>query len=103
MEQFDRINLQLSALQEGLNQTIEVSKREIGDIETLGARIKQSIGVGEENINYIRDIDRLVKRQNQIIKDLNDRAKTLRESMERLKSIVDEFRLTRMEEELGNE
>ncbi|MCK4225309.1 GAF domain-containing protein, partial [candidate division WOR-3 bacterium] len=74
MEQFDRINLQLSSLQEGLNQTIEVSKREIGDIEALGARIKQSIGVGEENINYIRDIDRLVKRQNQIIKDLNDRA-----------------------------
>ena len=103
MEQFDRINLQLSSLQEGLNQTIEVSKREIGDIEALGARIKQSIGVGEENINYIRDIDRLVKRQNQIIKDLNDRAKTLRESMERLKSIVDEFRLTRMEEELSNE
>ena len=98
MEQFDRINLQLSSLQEGLNQTIEVSKREIGDIEALGARIKQSIGVGEENINYIRDIDRLVKRQNQIIKDLNDRAKTLRESMERLKSIVDEFRLTRMED-----
>lgn len=97
MEQFSMIGSKLSSIQESLNQTIEASKREIENIEALGTRINQSLGIGKENINYIKNIDRLIENQGRIIGNLNERVTTIKASMEELRSIVEEFRLTHEE------
>ncbi len=97
MEQFNMIGSKLSSIQEGLNQTIEASKRKIENIEALGTRINQSLGIGEENINYIKNIDRLIENQGRIIGNLNERVTTIKASLEELRSIVEEFRLTHEE------
>ncbi|MBA7716401.1 hypothetical protein ES703_125474 [subsurface metagenome] len=94
MEQFDRIGTQMSSIQEGLDLTIEVSKCEIDYIETLGKRIERSSVIGKDNINFIKNINELIENQRQVIGNLNEKVITIKDSMEKLGTIVDEFRLT---------
>jgi len=94
MEQFGSIAEKLSLLKDSFNQTIEVAKREIQNIENLGKRVEEAVGVSEGNIEYIRSADKMLQDQNLIIANLNRDIKTLKDSTERLNSIVTEFRLT---------
>lgn len=94
MEQFDRIGTQMSSIQEGLDLTIEVSKCEIDYIETLGKRIERSSVIGKDNINFIKNINELIENQRQVIGNLNEKVITIKDSMEKLGTIVEEFRLT---------
>lgn len=93
MEHFDVITGQVDSLQEDLGKTIEIAKWEIQDIEALGGKIEQAVGVSKENIDYIKTIDRLLHNQDRVIGDLNKKVATLREATERLGSVVGEFRL----------
>ncbi|MEA1913068.1 MAG: methyl-accepting chemotaxis protein [candidate division WOR-3 bacterium] len=96
MEQFDLITSELSSLQEGLDKTYKVSKREIQDIEDLGARIEQAAGIGKDNIGSIKGINQLIEEQSIVSGDLSEKITNLKSSMERLKEIVEEFRLTHL-------
>jgi methyl-accepting chemotaxis protein len=94
MEQFNKIETQLSSIYEGLDSTIEVSKREIDYIETLGKRIEQSSIIGNENIKFIKEINGLIENEIHIVGELNEKIISIKDSMEKLRTIVEEFRLT---------
>ncbi len=93
MEQFGHITEKLSLLKDSYSQTIEVAKREIQNIEDLRKGVKEAVAVSEGNIEYIRSADKMLQDQNLIIANLNKDIKTLKDSADRLNSIVTEFRL----------
>lgn len=94
MEQFDKIETQLSSIHEGLDLTIEVSNREIDYIEVLGKRIEQSSIIGNENVKFIKEINELIENERHIVGDLNEKVISIKDSMEKLRIIVEDFRLT---------